>query len=523
MTGPDTDTRPKEELEIWELGASEVAARVASGELSAVAVVEACLERTERVEPAVRAYVAVEGELALERAAEVDRLVASGEDPGPLAGVPVAIKDNLALAGRPLTCASRILDGYVAPESATAVARLLDAGAVPVGRANLDELAMGSSTETSIFGATKNPWNPSRVPGGSSGGPAAAVASCGVPLALGSDTGGSVRQPAAFCGVVGLRPTWGRVSRRGLVAFASSLDQVGPLARSVRDVALCLGVVAGADPGDATTSDRPVPPFAEEVDRFLPDAGGLRIGTLPELAELSEQAGDKLSSAADLDFRRALDRLAGAGAEIVELSAPAVRSSLPAYTVLAAAEASSNLARFDGVRYGRRAGGDGGADAVIEASRSEGFGAEVTRRVLLGTFALSAGYAERYYGRAQAVRSALARQLASLFERVDLIATPTAAGGAFPLGSRLHDPVTMYRSDLFTTPASLAGLPAVSVPSGVDDDGLPLGLQLVGAPFGEVPLLRAAALFERLTGLERTPVPAETVLAEAASEREGAA
>jgi len=506
-------TRSAADRELWRLGASEVAARVRRGELSAVAVTEACLARSERVEPAIRAYVDMESGQALERAAAIDRRVTAGDDPGPLAGVPVAIKDNLALAGRPLTCASAILEGYVAPESATAVARLLDAGAVPVGRTNLDELAMGSSTETSVFGATRNPWDPRRVPGGSSGGPAAAVASFGVPLALGSDTGGSVRQPAAFCGVVGLRPTWGRVSRRGLVAFASSLDQVGPLARSVRDVALCLQVIAGADPGDATSADRPVERFAEEVDRLRPNARGLRVGTLAELA------GEELSSAARRDFRSALDRLATAGAEVVEVSVPAVRSALAAYAVLAAAEASSNLARFDGVRYGRRRGGaeaPGGprsASDVIESSRSDGFGKEVTRRILLGTFALSAGYAESYYGRAQAVRSALGHQLAAAFERVDVIATPTAAGGAFPLGSRVDDPVTMYRSDLFTTPASLAGLPAVSVPSGLDDDGLPLGLQLIGPAFGEVALLRVARLFEGLTSFDRRPVPAGEVAA----------
>lgn len=499
--------------EPWELDASEVATLVRRGELSAVAAAEACLSRTEHVEPTIRAYVAVERDRALERAAAVDRRVAAGDDPGPLAGVPVAIKDNLALEGRPLTCASRILEGYVAPESATAVARLLAAGAVPVGRANLDELAMGSSTETSVFGATRNPWDPRRVPGGSSGGPAAAVASSGVPLALGSDTGGSVRQPAAFCGVVGLRPTWGRVSRKGLVAFASSLDQVGPLARSVRDAALCLQVIAGADPGDATSSDRPVEAYAEEVDRVLPDARGVRVGTLAELAE------EGLSAAARLDFRSALDRLAAAGAEVVEVSAPAAMPALAAYAVLAAAEASSNLARFDGVRYGRRGGGAEGAGEVrsarnaIVSSRSEGFGREVTRRVLLGTFALSAGHAESYYGRAQAVRSALRRQLGAVFDRVDVIATPTVSGGAFALGSRLDDPLTMYRSDLFTTPASLAGLPAVSVPSGVDDDGLPLGLQLIGPAFGEAALLRLARLFERLTAFERRPVPREGVAA----------
>lgn len=511
-TGPAS--RGGAEREPWRLPAAEIAARVGAGELSAVAVAEACLERTERVEPLLGAYLEIDRDGALERAEAVDRRVRApreaGEPVPTLAGVPVALKDNLSVAGRPLTCGARVLEGYVAPFTATAVERLLAAGAVPIGRTNLDAFAMGSSCEHSAAGPTRNPWNPDRVPGGSSGGSTAAVASWGVPLALGSDTGGSVRQPAALCGVVGLRPTRGRVSRWGLVAFASSLDQVGPVARTVRDVALGFRAIAGADPRDATCSERPVDdPLAGLEDGL----DGLRVGVPRELD------GSDLACEPRKDFRSALDRLAGAGAELIDVSAPALGSALSAYAVLAAAEASSNLARFDGVRFGRRSGGGepegtgsvrpSGASGLVEASRSEGFGREARRRILLGTFALSAGYAERYYRRACAVRDALTRQVTALFERVDLLATPTAPEGAFPLGSRLDDPVAMVRSDRFTVPPSLCGLPAVSVPSGFDGDGLPLGLQLVGPAFGEARLLRAAHAFERATGWPRRTVPAE--------------
>jgi aspartyl-tRNA(Asn)/glutamyl-tRNA(Gln) amidotransferase subunit A len=499
--------------ELWELSAAEVAERVRSGDVSAVAVAEACLERTERVEPVLGAYLEIEREEALERAAEMDRhldaLRRAGTGLPPLAGVPVAIKDNLSREGRPLTCGSRILEGYVAPFTATAVGRLLAAGAVPIGRANLDEFAMGSSCETSTAGATRNPWSPDQVPGGSSGGSAAAVASSGVPLALGSDTGGSVRQPAALCGVVGLRPTQGRVSRWGLVAFASSLDQVGPIARTVADAALCLEAIAGPDPRDATCSERPVEDLAANLDAGL---DGVRIGVLRE--PNGSTPGFEPSAAVREDFRSALDRLEAAGTEVVELAEsdlePVLESALAAYLVIAAAEASSNLARFDGVRYGRRSspGSAAGAADVIEASRSEGLGAEVQRRILLGTFALSAGYADRYYGRACAVRAVLSRRLSEILARVDLIATPTTAAGAFPVGSRIDDPLAMYRSDRFTVPASLCGLPAISVPSGLDDQGLPLGLQLIGPAFGERRLLRAARAFERVTRFPRRVVPA---------------
>ena len=472
--------------------AAGTARRVRAGEESAADAVRAALDRIEATEERLRAFLRVDRAGALDRAAGLDRRLDRGQDPGPLAGVPVALKDNLALAGRPLTCGSRILEGYVSPFTATAVERLLAAGAVVVGQTNLDELAMGSSTETSAFGPTTNPWDPERVPGGSSGGSAAAVAAGAVPLALGSDTGGSVRQPAALCGVVGLKPTWGRVSRRGLVAFASSLDQVGPLARTVEDAALAFSAIAGPDPGDATCANVPV---EDPVPGLEDGVEGVRIGTV---RELGADGGVELPEGVRTAFGAALAALGDAGAEVSGVSVPAIAAALPAYYVLATAEASSNLARFDGVRYGRRAPTEAseGARAVIEASRSAGFGAEVTRRILLGTFVLSAGYADRYYGRARAVRAALRAQLEDAFRGVDLLATPTTPDTAFPLGSRLRDPVAMARSDRFTTPASLAGLPALSVPCGVGDDGLPLGLQLVAPAFGEALLLRAARVVE---------------------------
>ena len=376
---------------------------------------------------------------------------------GPLAGVPVALKDNLSLAGAPLTCGSRILTGYRAPFSATAVERLVAAGAVVVGKTNLDEFAMGSSCEGSAFKPTRNPWHLGTVPGGSSGGSAAAVAAGSVPLALGSDTGGSVRQPAALCGVVGFKPTYGRVSRWGLVAFASSLDQIGPLARNVRDAALALGVIAGADGRDATASPLPVADHLAEIEA---GAGGLRVGVVREI-EVAELGADSRRV-----WAAALDRLRAAGAELVEVSIPAVRAAVAVYYVVANCEASANLARFDGVRYGRRAAGAESLGELYVESRSRGFGAEVQRRIMLGTFALSAGYHEAYYGRARGVLEALRGEFDAAFGEVDLVVTPTTPGGAFALGEKLDDPLAMYLSDVFTAPASLAGLPAVAVPAG---------------------------------------------------------
>jgi aspartyl-tRNA(Asn)/glutamyl-tRNA(Gln) amidotransferase subunit A len=472
--------------EIWELSAEEVARRVRARELSASAVTEAALERTARVEPLISAYLEVRTDEARKRAADLDRRIAAGEDPGPLAGVPIALKDNLSLAGSPLTCASKILTGYVAPYTATAVERLLDAGAVVLGRANMDEFAMGSSCENSAFQTTRNPWDLRTVPGGSSGGPAAAVAAGSVPLSFGSDTGGSVRQPAALCGVVGVKPTWSRVSRYGLVAFASSTDQIGPLARTVRDGALALSVIAGPDPQDATCSERPAEDYLEGIEDGI---AGLKVGVLREIDF------GALDAASARDWQRSLEHLRAAGAEIVEVSVPSLNASIAVYYVIAMSEASANLARFDGVRYGRRAAADSLADLYVE-SRSQGFGPEVKRRIMLGTFALSSGYYEAYYGRAQGVLERMRHEFDAAFSQVDLVVSPTAPGAAFGIGEKMDDPLAMYLNDIFTTPASLVGLPAVAVPTGVDDRGLPLSLQVMGRPFDEATVFRAARALE---------------------------
>jgi len=477
--------------ELWELSAEEIARRVRAREVSAAEVLESCLDRTARVEPLVGAYLEIfEGE-SRARAAEIDRRIAAGEDPGPLAGVPVALKDNLSLTGRAVTCGSRILAGYLAPYTATAVERLLAAGAVPLGRANMDEFAMGSSCESSVYQCTRNPWDLARVPGGSSGGPAAAVAAGSVPLSFGSDTGGSIRQPAAFCGVVGVKPSYGRVSRYGLVAFASSLDQIGPMACNVRDAALGLQMIAGADPRDATCAEEPVGDYLETIEEGI---AGLRIGVIREID--AERLGGDVAR----NWRESLDRLAAAGAELVEVSVPGIGAAVAVYCVIATSEASANLARFDGVRYGFRSpGADSLADLYFE-SRSEGFGPEVKRRLMLGTFALSSGYCEAYYGRARSVLERMRWELDAALEQADLLVTPTAPSAAFLLGEKVDDPLAMYLSDIFTTPANLAGLSAIAVPSGVSADGLPLSLQILGRRFAEAGVLRAARAFERELG-----------------------
>jgi aspartyl-tRNA(Asn)/glutamyl-tRNA(Gln) amidotransferase subunit A len=475
---------------VWELPVEEVARRVRSRELPAAEVVEAALARTERVEPLIGAWLEIFAEEARERAAEIDRRIAAGEDPGPLAGVPVALKDNLSLTGHRLTCASRILDGYVAPYTATAVERLLAAGAIPLGRSNMDEFAMGSSCENSAWQVTRNPWDLSTVPGGSSGGPAAAVAAGCVPLSFGSDTGGSIRQPAALSGLVGVKPTYGRVSRCGLVAFASSTDQIGPLARNVRDAALALRVIAGPDPNDATSADLPVDDYLERIEEGI---RGLRVGVIRDI-DVTRLPADSARN-----WRDSLACLEQAGAEIVEVPAPSIDAAIAVYYVVAMSEASSNLARFDGVRYGRRAGNlsDSNLADLYVASRSEGFGPEVKRRIMLGTFALSSGYSEAYYGRAQGVRERMRRELGAALERADVLVTPSAPSAAFGIGEKVDDPLSMYLSDIFTTPASLCGLPAVAVPTGLDDRGLPLSLQVMGRAFDESTVFRAARAVER--------------------------
>ena len=477
--------------DLWELSVEEIASRVRRREVSASEVLESCLARTAQVEPLIGAYLEIFENESRARAAEIDRRLAAGEDPGPLAGVPVALKDNLSLEGRAVTCGSRILAGYVAPYTATAVERLIAAGAVPVGRANMDEFAMGSSCENSAWQKTRNPWDLATVPGGSSGGPAAAVAAGSVPLSFGSDTGGSIRQPAALCGIVGVKPSYGRVSRYGLVAFASSLDQIGPFARDVRGAALGLQAIAGADPNDATSAEVPVADYLEGIEEGI---AGLKVGVIREI-DPSRLGGDVAAN-----WRASLDRLTALGAELVEVSVPSVEAAIAVYYVIATSEASANLARFDGVRYGRRSPeADNLADLYFE-SRSEGFGPEVKRRIMLGTFALSSGYYEAYYGRARGVLERMRHELDAAFRAADLLATPTTPSAAFRLGEKVDDPLSMYLSDVFTTPASLTGLPALAVPSGTDANGLPLSLQILGRPFDEAGVLRAARAFERQMG-----------------------
>jgi aspartyl-tRNA(Asn)/glutamyl-tRNA(Gln) amidotransferase subunit A len=469
--------------ELWELPAEEIGRRVASRELSAVEVVESVLARTARVEPLIHAWLELFEEEARERAAAIDR-----EPIGPLAGVPIALKDNMSVAGWPLTCGSKILSGYVAPYTATAVQRLLDAGAVLLGRANMDEFAMGSSCESSAYQLTHNPWDLSRVPGGSSGGPAAAVAAGSATLGIGSDTGGSVRQPAALCGLVGVKPTWGRVSRYGLVAFASSTDQIAPMARTVRDAALATSVLAGPDPNDSTCSSRPAEDYLASIEEGI---RGMRVAVI---SNIDVSAFDPASARV---WKGALDRLVAAGAELIEVAIPSLDAAVAIYYVIATSEASANLARFDGVRYGNRAEG---AESLLDLyvdSRSQGFGPEVKRRIMLGTFALSSGYYEAYYGKARGVLDRMRQEMGTALERADVVVTPTTPGAAFGLGEKVDDPLAMYLSDIFTTPASLTGLPAVAVPSGLDERGLPLSLQIMGRSFDEATVFRVARAFER--------------------------
>jgi aspartyl-tRNA(Asn)/glutamyl-tRNA(Gln) amidotransferase subunit A len=482
--------------ELWELTAEEISRRVAGGELSAGQVLEACLERTRQVEPRVHGYLTVLAEEGRAQAAEIDRRLAAGGEVGRLPGVPVALKDNLNLEGSPLTCASKILQGHVSSYTASAVARLATAGAVVVGKTNMDEFAMGSSCENSAFGVTHNPWHLGCVPGGSSGGSAAAVAAGSVPLALGSDTGGSIRQPAAFCGVVGLKPTYGRVSRYGLVAFASSTDQVGPIARTVRDAALALTLMAGPDPRDATCSARPTEDFLAHLEEGIQ---GLRVGFVQEVEKADPPKEVRQN------WERSLGLLEELGAELVPVSIPTLQAAIAVYYVLANSEASANLARFDGVRYGRRAKAPESLVELYFRSRTEGLGTEVKRRIMLGTFALSAGYYEAYYDRALRVLEVMRRQFEEAFQQTDVLVTPTSPTAAFRIGERTEDPLAMYLCDVYTTPASLVGLPAVAVPSGSDSRGLPFSLQIMAPHFAEATALRVARAFEQRVGWEVAP------------------
>ncbi|HWE69885.1 MAG TPA: Asp-tRNA(Asn)/Glu-tRNA(Gln) amidotransferase subunit GatA [Acidimicrobiales bacterium] len=462
-----------------------LAASVRSGAESATEVLEGYLAAIDTGDREIHAFNLVTADAARRAAAAVDRKVASGEDPGLLAGVPVALKDNMCTRGVPTTCSSRILDGWCPPYDATVVTRLREAGAVMVGKTNMDEFAMGSSTENSAFGSTRNPRDTSRVPGGSSGGSAAAVAAGFAPVALGSDTGGSIRQPAALCGVVGMKPTYGTVSRYGLVAFASSLDQIGPFATTVTDAALVFEAIGGHDPADSTSLDRPAPRVLSVLDEGME---GMTVGLLTELL-------DGVDPDVAARTRQAAEVCAAAGARVEEISVPEVRLGLSAYYLIAPAEASSNLARYDGVRFGLRVDAED-ANAMNTATRSAGFGAEVKRRIMLGTYALSAGYKDAYYDQALRVRTRIIEGFDRAYRRCDVLLGPTAPTTAFPIGAKFNDPMSMYLSDVCTIPSNLAGHPAISIPFGTGDDGLPIGVQLLAPALAENTLLRAAVVIE---------------------------
>jgi len=478
---------------LHDLSLRDAAARVRRRETSSVELVRAALDRIAAVEPAVGAFLTVTEAEALAAAAAIDRRIAAGEDPGPLAGVPVGIKDIICTAGIRTTAGSRILERFVPAYDATVTARLKRAGAVIVGKLNCDEFAMGSSTENSALGTTRNPWDGNRVPGGSSGGSGAAVAAGECHAALGTDTGGSVRLPAAFCGVVGLKPTYGRVSRYGVIAYASSLDQVGPLARDVADTALMLEAIAGHDPADSTASPRPVPSYPAALEQGV---RGVRLG-LPR-----EYFVEGMQPEVEAGVRTAVRELERLGAIVEPVSLPHTEYAIATYYLIATAEASSNLARYDGIRYGLRVPADS-LGAMYEASRAAGFGTEVKRRIMLGTYALSAGYYDAYYLKAQQVRTLIRRDFEQVFQRCEALVTPVAPTTAFRLGEKIADPLTMYLSDIFTISVNLAGLPGLALPCGFDASGLPIGLQVIGRPFDEETVLRIGAAYEQATDWHR--------------------
>ncbi|GAA2662514.1 MULTISPECIES: Asp-tRNA(Asn)/Glu-tRNA(Gln) amidotransferase subunit GatA [Nonomuraea] len=472
--------------------AAELGALIASGQASAAEVAEAHLDRIEQVEPKVRAFLHVDREVTLEQARAVDERIRQGEKLGPLAGVPIAHKDIFATRDMPTTAASKILEGWRPPYDATVTARLRKAGLVILGKTNLDEFAMGSSTENSAYHATHNPWDLTRVPGGSSGGSSAAVAAYQAPLSTGTDTGGSIRQPAAVTGIVGMKPTYGGSSRYGLIAFASSLDTPGPFARNVMDAALLHAAFSGHDPMDSTSIDAAVPDVVEAASNA--DIAGMRIGVVKEFGGEGYQQG-VLNR-----FHDAVELLESLGAKVVELSCPSFTTALPAYYLIAPSECSSNLARFDAMRYGLRVGDDGtrSAEEVMALTRAAGFGPEVKRRIMLGTYALSSGYYDAYYGQAQKVRTLISRDFEAAFHQVDVLISPTTPTTAFPIGERADDPMAMYLADLCTIPSNLSGNAAMSVPIGLaDEDNLPVGLQIMAPVLGDDRCYRVGAAVEK--------------------------
>lgn len=491
--------------ELYLLSATELAKKLRDGEVTSEELVKVFADRIENLEKDVHAFLHIDVEGALETARQVDADRAAGKTLHPFAGVPIAIKDNMVTRGKPTTCASKILEGWLPPYDGTVVLKLREAGLPVMGKTNMDEFAMGSSTEHSAFGPTYNPWDLERIPGGSGGGSAAAVAAFMVPWALGSDTGGSIRQPGAVTGTVGAKPTYGAVSRYGLIAMGSSLDQIGPVTRDVRDAAALQMIIGGHDPLDSTSLDEPVPDITGALDAIGTDAKGLRVGVVKQLQ------GDGYQAGVLQRFNEAVKRLEEAGATITEVDCPSFEYALAAYYLIMPAEVSSNLARFDGVRYGLRVlpkDGQVTTERMMAATREAGFGDEVKRRIILGTHVLSAGYFDAYYGSAQKVRTLLQRDLAAAFEKCDVLLTPTAPTTAFKFGDKIDDPMAMYLNDVATIPANLAGIPGISVPAGVaPEDGLPVGVQVLAPARGDVVMYEVAARVEAQLAQSAEPMP----------------
>jgi aspartyl-tRNA(Asn)/glutamyl-tRNA(Gln) amidotransferase subunit A len=475
----------------------ELHQQLVNKERSAVEIVQEALNRIEQLDSKLNSFLCVTADRALQQAQQVDAKIAAGEEIGLLAGIPIGIKDNLCTQGIPTTCASKILQNFVPPYESTVTQKLADAGAIMVGKTNLDEFAMGSSTENSAYQVTANPWDVQRVPGGSSGGSAAAVAADECVVALGSDTGGSIRQPASFCGIVGLKPTYGLVSRYGLVAYASSLDQIGPLARTVEDAAILLQAIAGYDAKDATSLNVQIPNYLAALKPTLKPKSRVKIGII------KETFGEGLDPIVEQAVTKAIETLQELGAEIQVISCPRFRYGLPTYYIIAPSEASANLARYDGVKYGFRSPDAENLIDMYCQTRAEGFGAEVKRRIMVGTYTLSAGYYDAYYLKAQKVRTLIKQDFERALSQVEVLVCPTAPTTAFKAGEKTSDPLSMYLSDLMTIPVNLAGLPALSIPCGFDEQGLPIGMQLIGKVLGEARLLEVAYAYEQATAWHR--------------------